>query len=48
MSLDGLKYDQTVSRVIVPTHMDYAVVALIDPRTCPMCTNRGGGAMTAL
>lgn len=33
--LDGLKYDQTVSRVIVPTHMDYAVVALIDPAHVP-------------
>lgn len=33
--LDGLKYDQTVSRVVVPTHMDYAVVALIDPAHVP-------------
>ena len=29
------KYDQTVARVIVPTHMDYAVVALIDPAHVP-------------
>ena len=37
--LDGLKYDQTVSRAIVPTHMDYAVVALIDPAHVPYVHN---------
>jgi phenylpropionate dioxygenase-like ring-hydroxylating dioxygenase large terminal subunit len=33
--LDGLPYDQTVTKAIVPTHMDYAVVALIDPAHVP-------------